>query len=273
MGFDRHAIRFLRHASVKQPLGEVATMGRQGLSLSQSDLQNLLGPDAAFDEFCEPVLIRNLGASLVESFDYSSFEGATHLIDLNRPAEIERQYDTIIDAGTLEHIFNAPEALRTFAKLCKVGGQVIHISPSNNFCNHGFWQLSPELFFSLYSEANGFADTEVFMADVGEKGFWYKLNPPRNGRWSDTTSPRALYSLVRTRKVRDVPAFSVQQAGYAVSWEEPQLAPSPWNDRRERFKRAVEGTPLFDLFRFALRIIRHPDHALRGNPNFTKHPI
>ncbi len=274
MGIDRHELQFIRYALKKQPLGHVATMGRQGLCMTPHDLRKLLGTDdAAFAEYCEPLLTHNLGAKSVESFDYSDFEGATHLIDLNKPVDPKQQYDTVIDAGTLEHIFNAPEALRTFNKLCRLGGQILHMSPSNQLCNHGFWQLSPELFFSLYNEANGFADTEVFLADVGERDFWYQLTPPKSGHWGDATSPRAMYCLARTRKVRDVPEFVVQQSGYVDSWDAPPPSPAPWNSARQRIKRALEGTPAFSALRFVNHVVKRPDHSLRLNPDFVKRPL
>ena len=40
-------------------------------------------------------------------------------------------------------------------KLTKIGGMIIHALPANNFCGHGFWQFSPELFYELYSPENG----------------------------------------------------------------------------------------------------------------------
>lgn len=266
MGLDRHAVSFLRYAATQSSLGEVATIGRQGLAIGVDDLREIVG--LPYEGYCEDLLLNHFGASLVDSYDYSGFEGATHLIDLNEPVEPERQYDTIIDAGTVEHVYNAAEALRTMTKMCRVGGRIIHVSPANNFCNHGFWQLSPELFFSLYSEGNGFANTEVFLSDLGEKDFWYRLSPPSDGNWSDATSPRAMFAMTITEKVRDVPRFVVQQAGYAVSWERPKEAPAI--SRRERLKRRIEGTPIFPVLRYLNRVLRPADHALRSNPDFRK---
>lgn len=272
MGLDRHGIGFIRYASTKQGLGDVATIGRQGLAITPSELQRVLGkPDAPHGEWGEPML-ESLGASLVESFDNSDFEGATHLIDLNKDNDLPRQYDTIIDCGTTEHIFNAPKALRTYTELCKIGGQIIHVLPSNNFNNHGFWQISPELFFSLYTEANGYGETEVFLCDMGERDFWYQVTPPSNGEWSDATSPRAMQVMCRTRKVRDVAEPVVQQASYASSWEEPHAAKYKMSSR-QRLKDAIEGTPLFSLARFANRVLKPPEAPLRRNPDLTKRVI
>jgi len=153
MSFDNHNMNFLRFARKRgNPFGRVATMGRQGM------------PGGGY---CENFLLENFGASLVESFDYSDFEGATNIVDLNEPIyEHGEKYDTIIDFGTMEHVFNASQGLKNVTRLCAPGGQIIHSLPANNFCNHGFWQFSPELFFSLYSDKNGYSETEIFLADV-----------------------------------------------------------------------------------------------------------
>ncbi len=217
-------------------------------------------------------MLESLGATLVESFDHSDFEGATHLIDLNKDNDLPRQYDTIIDCGTTEHIFNVPRALRTYTELTRIGGQIIHVLPSNNFNNHGFWQISPELFFSLYTDENGYGETEVFLCDMGERDFWYQVKPPSNGEWSDATSPRAMQVMCRTRKLRDVAEPVVQQASYRSSWEEPH-ANRASGSGRQRIKDAIEGTPLFNLARFANRVLKAPETPLRTNRDLTKRMI
>ena len=39
--------------------------------------------------------------------------------------------------------------------MCELGGEIIHAAPTNNWPNHGFYQLSPTLFHDYYT-ANGF---------------------------------------------------------------------------------------------------------------------
>ena len=176
MGVDLHGLNFLRFAAKHQPFGMTATLGRQGLGVPKEKLQQMGLDVSGYGEFCDQFVIDNFGASAVELFDYSDFEGATHIADLNLPISgFDDRYNTIIDFGTMEHVFNAPQGLQNALTMCAVGGQIIHGLPANNQCNHGFWQFSPELFFSLYSSANGFVQTEVFIADVGEPDFWYRL--------------------------------------------------------------------------------------------------
>lgn len=209
MGIDRHTFSFLRYCSEKKPFGSVATMGRQ--SLLDRKLRREYGA------FCEILLQEQCRAASVDSFDNSTFEGATHIADLNRPLNFPRQFDTVIDCGTLEHIFNVPQGLRNMFQLCVVGGQIIHVSPANNFCGHGFWQLSPELFFSLYSK--GFTNTEVLV--VSGSGALYEVTKPTNGKRSELLSSDRIHCMCRTIKRTDTFPEDVQQSDYVARWAGP----------------------------------------------------
>ena len=131
------------------------------------------------------------------------------------------QYSTVIDAGTLEHIYNIPQAFMNCSSLCKPGGQILHILPANNFCGHGFWQFSPELFFSLYSVENGYIETEVFLADVTNIDKWYKVKKPINGQRVNVHSSNRLHVLVRAVLATDDYSHkNIQQSDYEFKWEE-----------------------------------------------------
>lgn len=270
MGIDIHGLNFLRYAAKQSALGKVATMGRQGLHLSPDRLREL-GFTKGFGDYCEQFLIENFGASSVESFDYSDFENATHIADLNKPINMPASFDTVIDGGTMEHVFNAPQGLRSVSQICNVGGRILHILPANNLCNHGFWQFSPELFFSLYSARNGYANTVVFLADLGQLDVWYEIKPPRDGRWDYFASSRALYSLVLTTKVRDVPDIEVQQSQYISDWADNPAQTNTY--RPSRLKAILEGTPLFKPARAVYRALRDPDGLLNRNAHLSKRAI
>jgi hypothetical protein len=84
----------------------------------------------------------------------------------------------------LEHVFAVPTALANLVRMLRVGGRVIHISPCNNFANHGFYQFSPTLLADFY-EANAFADLQVFVAEETgvdyHSSFWdlFEIDPRR----------------------------------------------------------------------------------------------
>lgn len=223
MGVDLHGLNFLRYAKTKQPLGSVITIGRQGLHVIEPLVKEIFQTGASYKNqtYCEELLTKYMGATGVESVDHSNFEGASHVHDMNQPlpSDLAGRFDTVFDGGCLEHIYNAPQALKNCSLLCKPGGQISHVLPGNNFCGHGFWQFSPELFFSLYSEGNGYADTQVFMADLYNTRQWYQVKKPANGVRVNVMSSNPLYVMVRT--VRVGTEFShdhVQQSDYEFEW-------------------------------------------------------
>jgi hypothetical protein len=115
MGIDTHALNFLKYASQKKVLGGVATLGRQQLMVPRAFVE--------FGMFCEEYLQSQFGAKFVDSYDFSGFEGATHLVDMNKPMAAGNSYDTVIDCGCTEHIFNVSQALKNISQLCSNGGR------------------------------------------------------------------------------------------------------------------------------------------------------
>jgi hypothetical protein len=96
-----------------------------------------------------------LGATSVDSLDVSDYENATIVLDLGKPCCFNQRFDTIIDFGSLEHIFDAATAFRNLVDLCEMGGRIMHLLPVNNLNGHGFWQFSSDLIHSLYCGPNG----------------------------------------------------------------------------------------------------------------------
>lgn len=124
---------------------------------------DLWPPPQGEDEFRKAVtgttwrfepLARALGAGNVSSCDFSGYEKATLIHDLNVPIgpEWHERFDMVIDGGTLEHVFNFPVAIANCMNLVKTGGHLLLFSPSNNMCGHGFYQFSPELFFRVLAK-------------------------------------------------------------------------------------------------------------------------
>lgn len=227
MGIDAHGIRFLEYAlRANGPLKSTLTIGRQGLDVSGRELRGYLGmtklQELPVSRYVDDLLVKEFGASSVASLDASGYEGASYVWDLNLDLKADfPQFDTVIDAGTLEHVFDVRTSFGNIARACKIGGQILHILPANNFVGHGFYQFSPEFFFSLYSEARGFADTEVYLADLARINAWWKVMPPTGTARSTAMSSHETYTLVRTRKIAEsAESRPVQQSDYVSSWAE-----------------------------------------------------
>jgi hypothetical protein len=221
MGIDVAGLNHLIHCKQYGDFNKTITLGRQEIHVSTDFIKNVLYTDKNYGGYCENLLIECFGSTHVDSADNSDYEGASVIFNLSKIIgdDIVEKYDTIIDYGTLEHVYNIPNALYNASKLCKVGGQIIHILPANNFCGHGFWQISPELFFSLYSEKNGYEQTEVFIMDTINTNDVKKLNLPVDGNRILIDGQNPIYVAVRT--VLSKENFShlhVQQSDYVYLW-------------------------------------------------------
>lgn len=234
MGIDIHALNFLRYAKRHKAFGRTITIGRQGLHVGEREVRETMRATPAYrhQPYCENLLVEHFGATAVDSVDVSGYEGATIVHDMNAtlPGQLQHGYDTIVDAGCLEHIFNVPQALRNCSLMGRAGAQILHVLPANNFCGHGFWQFSPELFFSLYCPRNGYEGTEVFLAAVPDSSRWFQVKSPSEGQRVNIESSSPVYLLVRT--VLGGATFSheaVQQSDYLHEWEhaEPEAAAAP----------------------------------------------
>jgi SAM-dependent methyltransferase len=105
-----------------------------------------------------------LGFEHVQSIDASDYEQPDFVWDFNRPApdSLKNRFDVIFDGGSLEHIFEVGTAFRNISSMLKVGGRAIHHAPTHNFVDHGFFSLSPTLFYDYY-EANHFTDLKCHL--------------------------------------------------------------------------------------------------------------
>lgn len=245
MGIDSQMLNFLRYTKKYGDFKRTVTLGRQNISYRIPELKHLDPEECQSlseylrkkETYVDNPLRDYFGASIVDSIDKSEYEGATIIFDMNNEisTELMGKYDTVINSGTLEHIFNIPQALDNTSSLCKPGGQIIHALPANNFCGHGFWQMSPELFFTLYSDKNGYQDTEVFLGRPSDPNNFFKVIRPESGKRINIYSSDEVYVFVRT--VRKEPEFyhkNVQQSNYIHLWDnKPQKESETYFTLRE----------------------------------------
>jgi hypothetical protein len=224
MGIDIHAFNFIKLQAARHPLGKVLTIGGQSLSVDPGFIEMDLGKTIERTGYCEPVLLA-LNADSVESLDLSDYEGATYIADLNQSLSIDAKFDTIIDSGTLEHVFDVAAAFRNTINLCRIGGRIIHFLPVNNLNGHGFWQFSSDLLYSIYSEKNGFTGTDVYYASSLDSSFWYKVPEAKPGVRIEIVSLEPIILLSVACKVRHAESISVMQPFYAPAWN-PESASS-----------------------------------------------
>lgn len=153
------------------------------------------------------------------SLDVAPHDDPTFLFDLNEPdvwRRVGKQFNLVIELGTLEHVFHIPNALWNMVNLCAVGGEIIHGAPMNNWPNHGFYQLSPTLFYDFY-QANGCEVVEAFICQVSETPDGRQVRTPYSPRPS-FKSPIPLDAIpynfqCRVRKFRTVETMNIPLQG------------------------------------------------------------
>lgn len=190
MGLLRPSLRFLARQHKRKPFGgSILTLGRQCVHGSLDHIQRMLVDEGITAHALPPgmdtksnveewmgnrladytndvVFFRLLGIDDVQSMDFSDFEGSEVVHDLNEPVpeNLHEKYDLIVDGGTIEHIFDTRMVLSNISKMLRPGGRIVHLTPSNNYTNHGFYQCSPTLYIDYY-RANGFCDQQVYLGE------------------------------------------------------------------------------------------------------------
>ena len=222
--------------------GTVLQLGRQDVHLTgekASRVFRALGVRPAIDfspltriRIDDGALFRSLGFTRVESADFSDYEHPSWTHDFNLPVPPQKngQYDAVFDGGTLEHIFNLPEALRNVTRLLKAGGVAIHLSPCNNWFEHGFYSFNPAFFWEYY-QANGFQILQSCLVE-----FRILTNRCRVTAYDPATAPHVLPGrgplmiwFVARKPPLEAPPVLPQQNMFREKWlaagADPVLAP------------------------------------------------
>jgi SAM-dependent methyltransferase len=242
IGIDIQQAKFLYHARDHGVcFAKVGVLGRQLMMASREQLAQWLdsepndctapqreGIAALTGRFAEPFL-ELLGAKEIVSFDASDYEQATEVHDFNQSiAEcFHGRFDTVVDSGSLEHIFNFPVAITNLMQMVKPGGHLLIMTPANNFCGHGFYQFSPELFYRLLNGTNGFAVRRMLVAESFPDAYWWEVPDPALLRRRVTFENRYWTHLyLIAQRVADEPILmkSPQQSDYATAWDQASAA-------------------------------------------------
>jgi hypothetical protein len=231
MGFDINGIRLLLNA---KQLGvnfeKVITIGRQGMHLKESDFHKLLinsklkpiKLEKHFESFFEL-----LGAKTTNSLDASHYEGASIVHDMNLPlpAKYKGRYTLVVDGGSLEHIFNFPIAIKNCMELIENDGFYIGITPTNNFLGHGFYQFSPELYYRVFNETNGFKVLKmyIYIDQRNGKTSIFEVSDPNDVRSRVTlqnSHPTYLFVIAQKTEEKEIFKKTPQQSDYEnIVWK------------------------------------------------------
>ena len=243
------------------------TLGRQRLYLTGADLTALAAryrpdlrdrlDDLKYGESADEFLKRFLDVRSLQALDHSAYEGAALTHDLNAPlpASLHEQFDVVIDSGTLEHVFNLPTAIASCMQLVARGGTLFLSSPANNMCGHGFYQLSPELFFRLFKNANGFSLARLVLvthpfpgAELSSRQTWYDVvDPAEIGARAPLMTSTPAFLMMEALRTDIVPVIATAplQSDYVSRWNASSMNAAPNQNAASRqnvargFSRAV----------------------------------
>lgn len=251
MGFDVHALTFILEAwRGGAAFEDCLTLGRQGLAVTARQMKTAFGragltlDDEAAQRLLEnaegaregyaEAFLRHCGAARIASLDCRDHEGASLIHDLNVPVPdaLVSRFSCVIDGGTLEHVFNFPVALASCMRMVRPGGHLLIVTPTNNWMGHGFYQFSPELFWTVLSEPYGYTVERMFVCETHPGARRYVVADPSSlGARVTLRNHRETILLVQARKLREerLDVLVPQQSDYAEIWDRgaPPAAPLP----------------------------------------------
>jgi hypothetical protein len=250
MGIDVRSVQFFCCAkSIGVDFSDTMMVGRQVVYLTYTDLitsalstigiprEQIFAALKKLEQSppapAEP-LFSLLGAKQVSSVDISDYEGATHIHDFNQPlpASLAGQFSVVHDGGTIEHVFNIPQAFKNCMEMLRVGGHFIQLNNANNYMGHGFWQFCPELIYRIFSRENGFQIKAVLMnvhvmrhPGGASLGRWYKVEDPAKHHCRvELTNDRPTCICTIAQRVEDKRIFATlpTQSDYVEFWKRTQ---------------------------------------------------
>ncbi len=237
MGLDTNGIKFLLSSKNKGvSFSNTLMVGRQILNLDFREFkENLQGfflykSDEQVDKFLTAAggyaedFLRYLGAEKIDSLDYSAYEGANILHDMNLavPENLKGKYSLVLESGSLEHIFNFPRSMANCMEMVQEGGHLLIITPVNNIMGHGFYQFSPEIFYRILNEANGFLIEQMLIFEYSPEEKWYQVEDPKKVRCRvELMNSSATYLCLRARRLKEMPVLErfPYQSDYEDAWE------------------------------------------------------
>jgi hypothetical protein len=252
MGIDVPSVQLLCCAkSMGVDFSDTMMVGRQTVNAPPDAIASILSATGTPREqtsailegqFAEP-LFALLGARQVSSVDASGYEKATHIHDFNQPlpASLANRFSVVHDGGTIEHVFNIPQAFMNCMEMVRIGGHFIQVNVANNYMGHGFWQFCPELIYRIFSQENGFLIRAVLMHEPNKyarqghsSGRWYKVDDPAaHHSRVELINGRPTYICTIAQRVEDRRIFEhfPQQSDYVEAWRLRQPSPEFSNQR------------------------------------------
>jgi hypothetical protein len=261
MGVDVYVLKFLCHCrEMYGPFGRTLQLGRQHLpppghlktadAMFWSMASVRLRQDRRRGALCGD-LFSSLGSTEIVACDASPYEGATLITTSTiRCRPRPELFDTVIDGGSLEHIFIVPVALRNLMRLTGSGASSCRLTGQTIFLATGSTSQS-DFAFRVFSAENGFEMLGLYLVELNDRpGSSVRRIPPRWGGRSSLVELARHVHDVGGSQVNDVVPFRrwPQQTDYALAWRPTALTRfAEFTPRRSVKKAAVELRAKNDL--------------------------
>jgi hypothetical protein len=225
MGLDINNSKFLIAEKKRGlSLGRTLTLGRQEVYMTPHEYTTILENLGVkqTEKIYGDDFFRGLGVDKLSIMDASNYEGAEVIHDLNTPigTELRSSFDTVIDGGTLEHVFHFPNSIKNCMELVKLGGHLILMTPWHNHSGHGFYQFSPELFYNILCPTNGYTIERMLIVT---EGYWYSIRNPADIKRRvelSTNDPIDIYVLAKRINSNEIFEKWPQQSDYSDAWKQ-----------------------------------------------------
>lgn len=176
-------------------------------------------------------LFKCLGAKIVDSFDYSDYEEATCIHDMNLPIPdvYKDKYSFVFDGGTLEHVFNFPVAIKNAMEMVQMEGMLLIYTPVNNANCHGLYQFSVELLVDLLWNC-GFEILDVTLQVHIDRynSRMYRLSAGQYSHELANYKSKETLVFILAKKINVVPdVLILQQSAYLSIWD---IEPLIWGE-------------------------------------------
>ena len=225
------------------PLGDLVMYGRLHVTLAAAEQVRItrhlkLSADALARRESEPAL-QNIGTRSIRSIDVSDYEGCDIVFDLTQDlathpelaSKLCETFDTVLDYGTSEHVFNVAQSLVNAWNLLREGGRYIFDLPVPGWASHGLYQFTPDFFHSVGRSAHFHLAQIMFHEKRGDRVF--SIAEFDRSAWRRLTGRRKISAWGVLEKRRpDGMAGPLRATDLRVMQSDIRLAPSSGHKNR-----------------------------------------
>jgi hypothetical protein len=145
-------------------------------------------------------ILKNYGVKDIKVIDlFDETADIAHDMNLPIPDHLHNGFNTIIDIGSIEHVYDTRQCFENLFNMLRLNGQIMLHAPCNGYFDHGFFTFSPECILESL-RLNGF-EIKYLSYSLEPEGL--KLDQPLV--WGD-----ALLWCV-AKKVKHIDGFVIPQ--------------------------------------------------------------